>query len=124
MYAKLEPSGISVRRGAVQLRIDFCDDKDNILHSHFVQVSPDTDDEKILKLMKDCLKDFENKRSIRRTNYKPFDVFAPIEEMVFVSLRKGKKPRLGDNKMSDLLVKSAVKGLDIGNRKDSFIVSK
>lgn len=124
MYAKIEPSGISVRRGAVQLRIDIFDDNDISLHGYFIQVSPDVTDEEIYKLVNECLLCYQSKKKIKKTNYKPFDVLAPIEELVFVSLRKGDKPSLIGNSMSEHLIRSAIKGLDIINRKDDFVVKK
>ena len=124
MYAKLEPTGISVRRGAVQFRIDFFDENDSILHSHFIQVSPDVTDKGIQKIMEECLNNYQNNKSLKRTDYKPFDVLAPIEESCFVAIREGKTPQMVGEKMAKHLTRCAVKGLDVAARAEDFKVSR
>jgi len=144
MYAEIEPTGCSVRRGAVQLRIDlFLDEKDAQyeeyqdapFHSHFIQVSPDITDDELQKLMQKHLNGFGaefksggdlvayNHRN-KCTPYQPFNVDAPVEALCFDALREGKTPALAGDSMSKHLIRSAIKGLDIAARKDSFMVSR
>ena len=119
MHTEIEPTGISVRRGAVQIRIDLFNDDSVCFHSHFLQVSPDITDDKLKDIIQKVL---EGERI--QSNYKPFNVTSPIEELVFNALREGKTPALVGETMVNHLVRSAVKGWDIAVRKDNFKVVK
>ena len=132
MYAVIEPTGCSVRRGAVQIRIDlFEDDKDAPFHSHFIQLSPDATDDGIKKEVKKVLDGFGGEyekggdlvayyHRNKKKHYKPFNVDAKTEELVFNALREGNVPQIVGETMSAHLVRSAIKGLDIAARKDEF----
>jgi len=181
MYANIEPSGCSVRRGAVQLRIDlFMNESDsrylehyvhvidensaeyksgykgnvidgepvdktaynkwlerlpkkwqnNSFHSHFIQISPDTTDSEIKNLIQSvldiigseydkCGDTIQAARQIS-TSYKPFDVVAKEEKKVIDELREKGSSGLVDNNTCLLLTRSALRVLDVINKKDSF----
>ncbi len=179
MRAVIEPTGCSVRRGAVQIRIDlFLDEKDarykehhiqvpvlpeggyqgkvddmgqpvdqkdfdkwmkslpkvwqdTPFHSHFIQLSPDATDADVKKEVKKVLDGFGGEyekggdlvayyHRNKKRHYKPFNVDAKTEALVFNALREGKTPALVGETISKHLVRSAIRVLDIVARKDEF----
>ena len=59
-------------------------------------------------------------RELTDPEAKPFDVNAKVEDTVFNALRKGETSPFVNEAMASHLVRCAVKGLDIANRKDTF----